>query len=419
MHVKRSAAGVGWNVGYALLGDVGILAAGSVTAVLTARWMGPEGRGQYAVATTLIAVAGTVCLIGTALAAPTFIARGLLSAERLLRFSLILAAVACCIVLGLHSIFDAGYLGLRPTPYQGAVIALAVAGVMMSSMQSGAAIGVGVLSSRAINGTVTAAVTAVGLAIVLPMTEPQWQVVTAISTWAIGQWVGDIIGWVLVWRARWPTVRGAVRVGEFFRFAGTLFPGALIGQLGFRIDVVLLAFFADSGQAGVYSIAVLAGSIVSLLSAAVSQAVVHPFGSMQRDEANALLRRAAIGSVVASALAGLLTWLVAYFASVWLLGSGFALVPTLFAIMLPGVVLFAPVRILVSYANTVLLKPSLSTTVAVIWTTCDLLLLLWLAPIYGALGAALASSVSYGVGAAAMVGLVWRRAVAERSGDTR
>jgi len=131
-----------------------------------------------------------------------------------------------------------------------------------------------------------------------------------------------------------------------------------------------------------------------------------------------LARKAVLVALVLSAGASGLVLFLLNLAAVPLLGRDFSDVSFLFAIMVPGVVLFAPVRVMASYATTVLLWPTLSTIVVFVWTAADMLLLLWLAPSMGATGAAIASSASYSLGAVFMGAVLLVDAKRRRKDDS-
>lgn len=402
---KAIKSDVARNASYSLLGQIGVLAGSTLTAILTARWMGSSGRGDFAIATALIALMSTICLLGVGLSSPSFVARGLLSRKRAFKYAVALSGLGVVATLAVLAT-SGDLIHFRADFVTGAMLCMAVTGLMMSSIQSSVAIGIGKLSASAANGATTALATAVGIALFLPRMPSHAQLTAVLAVWALGQWLGDGAGWYLTWRAREAKATGRVNTAHLLRFSLTLLPGTIIGTLGFRFDIVVLALLAGSAATGVYSMAVVAGSVVGVLSAAVSQAVVRRLGNATPREASVLLRKAVMVTLVLSTGASTVGFIGLLLFAVPLLGESFADVPLLFAVMAPGVVLFAPVSVLVTYAITVLVWPAVATIVVFFWTAADMLLLLWLAPTMGAGGAAIASSVSYALGAVFMVAML-------------
>lgn len=390
------------NTGYYGGGQLIAVLCSTVTALVTARVLGASGRGAFAATTSAASILAVGFLFGSTMAAPSYVARGLLSVRGAFGIGILLSAVGALASLVLEWTYGAT-LSLPVGPMSTLLIALAASGIMMSAMQSAAASGVGRLGASGLNALVTGLTTAVGVCVLLPPSAPSNRLVVALAAWVAGQWMGDVAGWVLLFRGGRGVLSPRLPVRSFVRFATAAYPGTVVGQLAFRLDLVVLPLLAGTSEAGVYSIAVVAGSLVALAPSALAQAMTHPLGGMSSAAGVRLVRSAVMATLAMAGGLGVLLLLALRLLAVPLLGPSFSDAASVFSVLLPGVVLFAPVHILVIYANTCLLRPGLSSWVTGVVLVSDLTLLWFLAPGYGASGAALASSVSYAIGAGVML----------------
>ena len=124
-----------------------------------------------------------------------------------------------------------------------------------------------------------------------------------------------------------------------------------------------------------------------------------------------MARQGALFALAAASLTGVALLGALALLAVPLLGQGYAALPRVFAILLPGVIVFAPVSVMVSYANTSLVQPHIASLVAAFLASIDIALLVIFAPRFGAGGASLASSISYACAAGAMAILTRRAAL--------
>jgi O-antigen/teichoic acid export membrane protein len=114
----------------------------------------------------------------------------------------------------------------------------------------------------------------------------------------------------------------------------------------------------------------------------------------------AIVSRAAVKGLAYTAVVAVAVGIGAPYAFAPLLGESFAAAGTPLRLLLPGIVLYAPVTTLVVYLSVRRGKPRLSLIVSVVGLLATLVAALVLIPRYGASGAAAASAVGYAFGAA-------------------
>ena len=173
----------------------------------------------------------------------------------------------------------------------------------------------------------------------------------------------------------------------------------VLNLVSYRIELFILERYESLAEVGLYSIAMQAAEAMWLVPAALATAVTAP--AVHESEAGAarLVARAAGRGLLLTGALAVVVGLAAPFVLPLLLGEAFeqAAMPLLF--LLPGIVLYAPVTILVVYLSVRRGRPRLSLVVSVVGMACTLLPALVLIPELGTRGAALASTIGYAAGA--------------------
>ncbi|HLB19873.1 MAG TPA: polysaccharide biosynthesis C-terminal domain-containing protein, partial [Gaiellaceae bacterium] len=136
----------------------------------------------------------------------------------------------------------------------------------------------------------------------------------------------------------------------------------------------------------------VAGAIAASLTAAVLQE--------NEQQAASLIARSALRSLIYTAAIAVVVGAAAPFLIPALLGHSFSGAARPLAFLLPGIVVYAPVTILVVYLSVRRGQPRLSLAVSIVGMIVTLAAALALIPRHGATGAAIASSLGYLAGAA-------------------
>lgn len=203
----------------------------------------------------------------------------------------------------------------------------------------------------------------------------------------------------------------------------------VVSLLNYRASLFLVEHFQGLKEVGVYSVAVQVGEQLWLLSQAVIASVYHRIGDPNRAAAAAMTVRAVRVNVLAAALAAPLLWLVAWLALPAVLGPAYRDVHGPLAALLPGMVAYAAASSLSAFFTNHLGRPHWSAAIAALSLGLNMLGSFWAVPRYGAMGAAVSTSLAYVLAIAAACVLfqrlsgqgwaVWRANGHGGSGDNR
>ena len=177
----------------------------------------------------------------------------------------------------------------------------------------------------------------------------------------------------------------------------------VVNLIGYRIELFILEWYEGVAAVGVYSIAMQAAEALWLVPAAIATAITGPAVHDDERDASRLVGRSALKGLVYTAGAAAIVGGAAPFLIPFLFGHDFEGAARPLALLLPGIVAYAPVTVLVVYLSLRHGRPNLSLAVAVVAMVVTTVLSLLLIPRYGAEGAAGASALGYVAGA----GLAW------------
>lgn len=386
-----------------LAGGNGVmLVSGAVLNLLSARWLGPWGKGELVLAFAVAALLAPVAAAGV----DSFVAARGGSLDPDERAGVVRFGLACACVGGMA-------LGAATAVY-GIVYRLDWALIGLAALAA---------SLRPVLAVVQAAwvgadrVARVGRVLVVMSVV---QVVAALAfgaakpsstAFAAAAVVSSVVGLALLGVTRLALVRsGTDRVTRrsVLRFGGTVVASDALQLANYRVDLFILAAVGTMPEVGVYVMAVSLAEILWQVPAAVGRSLlprVH-VGDVSRQH---LARLAWVLGPGIAAL-GAAGWGLTTLLAVPVLGEGFSQVPWLLALLLPGVVVLGAVKPMAAWVQSQgrpgrnLVASGLGFVVVVIG---DLALI----PSYGPAGAAIASTLSYCLTAAAVVALSARMEV--------
>jgi O-antigen/teichoic acid export membrane protein len=172
----------------------------------------------------------------------------------------------------------------------------------------------------------------------------------------------------------------------------------VVNLIGYRIELFVLEWYDGVAAVGIYSIAMQAAEALWLVPAAIATAITGPAVHDDEHDATSLVRRSALKGLAYTAGVALVVGIAAPFLIPLLFGSDFDAAARPLALLLPGVVAYAPVTVLVVYLSLRHGRPNLSLAVAVVAMVVTAGLAVALIPRYGVEGAAVASALGYGAG---------------------
>jgi len=193
-------------------------------------------------------------------------------------------------------------------------------------------------------------------------------------------------------------------VGEVLKHAAASYPGRVAERLQTRVDVALLGILGSGAQVGVYSVATGMAEAVLLISNSIATVLFGRHAEQQSAlHARALRLMVPLSAVLAASVAVGGTVLIPV---LW--GDRFQGGVLLLALLLPGVVFFS----LVQTVTPSLVQAGRGGAVSVahaVGLAGNILLNILMIPWLGAAAASLASSASYGITLAILLGAVRMR----------
>ncbi len=183
----------------------------------------------------------------------------------------------------------------------------------------------------------------------------------------------------------------------------------LITFLNYRIDMFLVAKFLGPRNLGFYSIAVSAAEMLWFTSSAIGTSIYARVGVAEPDQAGRLTARAARHTLFINIILGLLIWGAVELFLPIIYGEIYrpALAP--FRILLPGVLAYGLAGIFSTYFANQLGQPKFSLLVSFISMCVNLGISLWLIPRMGMTGGAWATAISYLSAIVILIGFFHRK----------
>jgi O-antigen/teichoic acid export membrane protein len=398
--------------------QAGPLLAGAALSIVLARTIGPTANGHYTLLGTLVALVELVFSLGLSAGIVYEVSRRRWSVRQAFHrcyaagFSLGLAGFA----VGLGA-----FLLMHDSVFRGisvdlAIVALACLPPTLAYMYADS-----ILLAREryesyagleLSHSATLLVVGVGLAIPFGVTG-------AVIGLPAAACVGAAIGALLLTReiARDTVVDRGDSLKRATRFGLQSWGSNLLQQISYRFDVLILGAFATAGAVGVYSVALTAASLAWVLPQAL-QIVVFPrvasldeatvAGEMTLEESDAGLAKAVRHGVLLTLPAGVIVSLLLLVGVPLLYGPKFHQTIWLGFVLLPGTLMFGVAKIL-SSAIAGRGFPRYTLYAGAISAPVTLALYFGLIPALHAWGAAIGSSLSYGL--TALVTLVFFRRV--------
>lgn len=179
-----------------------------------------------------------------------------------------------------------------------------------------------------------------------------------------------------------------------FHYGFKSYMSNLVTFLNYRINIYLLAFFVGNGAVGLFFTALNLGEKLSVFTQSISSVLLPRIASMETEE-----ERNQLTSIVSRftmvfmlVLSIVIFFIIDFLAPV--LGHEYKETPFFLKILLPGISLLA-VEKLLSNDLAARGKPEINMNVSIFNVIFSTILNIILIPIYGATGAAIATSISY------------------------
>lgn len=179
--------------------------------------------------------------------------------------------------------------------------------------------------------------------------------------------------------------------------------GTIFYLLGWRLDFLLCNIYLDTRAVGFYSVAVLLGEALWFVPQTLAVVLLPEVSRQKQPQAVQLTSQVCRVTLISSVLGALLLLVAAPLLVSKVFGENFLPALQPLWILLPGMILEGGTRILSSFMVG-RGHPLISTYAASLVVLVNVLLNIWLIPRHGINGAAVASSISYTLGA---IYLLW------------
>jgi O-antigen/teichoic acid export membrane protein len=367
--------------------------------VLVARALGPDGRGVYALFLLSASITQAVLSLGIGVSAVYHLAKGTYPLSRVVanaqQITIGSAVVSALLALAAWPVLGDTFSD-HDTPYW--VLAFAVPLFLdynvLTAVLQGSSRFLAMNAVVVVQPLVLFALLAIGVAAGEVDTTAAllfWSVATAAATVLALTLLGrDSLRPAALLRIDWPSLREQVRFG----MQGQV--GNLVQLLNYRLDQYIVLLFVSTAGVGIYAVSVTASQSVWFLANAVATVLLPRLTGADASDAarttplvcrNTLL----VSAIAAAALAAVSPWLIEA-----LFGGAFdeAVVPLLW--LLPGTVALAGSKVLTSYIFSQG-RPLTNSLITIAALAVTLVADFALIPPFEVAGAAVASSLAYGV----------------------
>lgn len=233
---------------------------------------------------------------------------------------------------------------------------------------------------------------------------PPLEIHDVLLAWIAGK---SLVGLVALWWSFRLEGRARPRfdlLAPAWRFVLLIGVTNVISLLNYRINLFLVERFDGLSSAGIYSVAITVAELLWFVSSAVTTAVYGRIGARDADAAARgtvqALRWGALGVLVAAPL----LLLVAWWAIPMVLGDAYRPAWWYLLLLMPGTLAYSAASGISAYFTNQRGQPWLAGSIALTSMLLNGVLSWWWIPLWGTAGAAIATSVSYGV--AITIGIV-------------
>jgi len=398
------------------------LVVGLVISVVTARGLGPEGRGEYNLLILIITTLTTLFNFGIPGSNTYFVAKKKIEKGKLMRASFFIAVwLSLFSFLLLYVLYRIDYLRyLFPVDRLTTTMVLSFAIipiVFFNVFAQGIIVGENkiYLNNYIYLGSQTTQAATLAAAYALGILSVQ----LAIALYAVSNLVSFIIIGVSYRSTFFSFASHRMEWREYKQllvFSTPLQLSNIVQFLNYRLGAFIVNYFLGAASVGLFFMALNLVEILWLLSTSMA-AVLLPTVAAQHDDAKKITVKAAAASFALTLAAAALAIPIAPFAIVHLFGKDFAGSVIPFLILLPGITIFSVTNVLATHILGIG-KPGFNTAISFIALIFTVVLNVVLIPRYGISGAAFASSISYIILSfltlaifVKLSGLTWRESV--------
>lgn len=372
--------------------------------VVTSRYLLPTGRGAFVLALLTVTIAAT--LLGNVGTAATHeLSRRVYDRKAVAGQALFVSALLG--VLGAAVLFPIDFALADQGFRRVSLVAIGLPFLLVVQGVTAILVAVGRLMLANVLQLLLTVVTLAGMLVfVLGLDRGT---TGAVAGWVLGQILIAGAGLIVARSLWWPLRLDGLplrKVWSMLLLGFRLGLVNLVGQLNYRIELIVLELYHGLPQVGLYSLATSLGELAWMVSGAVSAATVAPVVNA-RDDAHAV---AVTARAVRWALLGTTVVAVGIAAAGWFLivpifGAPFASSPKPLVALIPGIVAFSPGVVTAVYFAQRHGRTRYPLQIAIVSLAVTCILAVLLVPGHVGVGAAEACSGGYVVGG--LLGIYW------------
>jgi O-antigen/teichoic acid export membrane protein len=388
------SGGVALTFATRLLMLVGVIG----SSVIVARWLGPEGFGTLAVLNATIGLALQIGSAGLPSANTYFIARDRRSLGPVWANSVVFAmAAGSLLAVGVVLLAE-----IKPALFGGVtrnlltIAALSIPFQMLTVLGLNVLLAMGRIGQLNLIDCMSPALALVNAVVVLVILRSRLTTLVSFNT-AAAILLSLSLVWIIARLLARQKERQACRpdsrlLGTMLRYGVKFYVSILAGLLIFRIDLLFVNHFRGASEAGVYAVAAQVSFLLMMLPGVIATLLFPRVASDQDPRGEFAIRVTRHASFVMLIMC--IAAAVGSFALPLIYGASFVDATIQLLILLPGIYLVGIESVLVQHFT----GTGLPAAIPVFWLITlafDLGLILVLVPLFGARGAAAASSLSY------------------------
>jgi O-antigen/teichoic acid export membrane protein len=367
-----------------------------VLVVVQSRFLHPDGRGAFVLAVLTVTIfsrlLGQLGVAVTNRRQETPDLRGLVL--RAFGIALVAGAVGTA-AIAVWGGLTAG-LGFRLAALAG----LALVPNVIWQTVSGVLLGLGQIRLWNVLQLLPTILTLAGMLILVVVLDGG--VAAALTAWVVGNAITALVALVAT-RSLWlppdvPRLDDPLTMA-IARLAIVMGAVQVVNLFSYRTELFILDHYQGRSDVGVYSIAMQSVESIWLVAGALATSITAPALRGDDRDAARLVGRTAVKGLLLTAAMAVPIAAAAPFVIPLVFGDDYKKAATSLALLLPGVILYAPVSILVVYLSVRRGRPGLSLVVALAGMALTAAAAIVLVPRLGGSGAAVASSVGYAGGA--------------------
>jgi O-antigen/teichoic acid export membrane protein len=397
------------NTGIVTLSQIGTTVTLMVVGIITARYLGSDGKGQLAIALGLGMILAQILCMGFDRSATYHLAKGRIETSRVLGSWIITLIIGTLVAYGIIYPLAASFLAdkflkgiSRPLLFWSSLICpLYMARLLVNSILGGHK---EFFRQTYHNISVFAAgiISAVTALIIM-----RWGTVGYTKLHIILGFCSLCFGvYVFLGVVRCRPVFAVRDWWEMFRYGIKAALSQIFNLIDLRLDIFIINYFVNNSAVGVYSVAGAIVGVFCRLADSVSIVLFPTSASLGGDNARVLTALVCRNAVWVTAVLGGLFLIVSRPVIGFVFGEEFADASLALMLLMPGVIGQVISRICFTDCSA-RGEPGKATIAAAVTATLTIGFDLLLIPRYGMYGAAVASSIAYCTGG--LLGLFWHR----------